>query len=296
MAFGRTQFLYESIKAVAEAGHEILFIGTSKASPEYTRTADDFLNLAKTLDTKYQYFKKPSSINHEDFVRYVEHEKPDVAISVNYPTLISQKVIDSFPHGIINGHMGDLPRYRGNACPNWAIINGEKVVGITLHLMTKELDAGSWLRKAIFALSDESYIADVYNYAEKTIPIMFVEALVDLENKGYVPSEQVGTPLRCYPLRPEDSKINWYTSARHIHRIIRASSKPFQGAFTHFNGDKITVWKAHVEEPDFEFCAVPGQVLERRKDGSVAIATLDDWLVLDEFEPEIIRSNRTRLT
>lgn len=296
MALGRTQWLYESINAVAEAGHEIVFIGTSKASREYTKTARDFERLSHTLGCDYRYFKKPSDINKPDFLEYIRKQKSDVAISVNWNTIITQEVIDCFPRGIINGHMGDLPRYRGNACPNWAIINGEPHVGITLHLMTAELDAGSIIIQYELPLKTDTYIGEIYKDAEEIFPALFVFALTDFDEYELKPYKQKGKPLRCYPLIPSDSQINWYTSAQHIHRIIRASSHPFQGAYTHFNGDRITVWKAHIEKPPFEFCAVPGQVLERRKDGSVAVATLDDWLVLDDYEPKIIRSNRTRLT
>jgi len=285
MALGRSQFLYESIRALAAMGYDIILIATSKASPEYTRNAADFEQLAAEVGADYRYFQKPSDIN-------TIHHDCEVGISVNWHTILSPAFIQSFPKGIINAHMGDLPRYRGNACPNWAIINGEKKITITLHQMSAELDAGIMLAKAHYHMTPETYITDIYEHAETIIPRMFVDVL----NSPVKGKKQFGRPLRCYPRLPSDNHIDWNQDANQIHRLIRASSHPFSGAYTHLNGTQLTIWRAHTEQPTFDYLAVPGQVLERRKDGSVAVATGDGWLIMDEYEPHIIKSHRDRLT
>jgi len=290
MALGRSHFLYESIKAVAAVGHTITCIATSKAAPEYTRTASDFGNLARELKADFIYFDRPSEINQFDI------GNTDVGISVNWHTIITEQFINSFPKGIINAHIGDLPRYRGNACPNWAILNGEDHVGITLHKMTADLDAGPIVIKEIYPLKQHTEISDVYNYAELVIPKLFIYTLTRLDSPNFKTSPQEGKSLRCYPRHPIDNKIEWQQSAEQIHRLIRASTHPFSGAFTHLNGAKIIVWRAYTEQPAFDYLAVPGQVLERRTDGSIAVATGDGWLIMDEYAPHIIKSHRDRLT
>ena len=80
---------------------------------------------------------------------------------MNWLTMIAQSTLALFPWGVLNAHAGDLPRFRGNACPNWAILNGEPLVGLCIHEMIPELDAGPVLLRAHFPLSDDIYISDV---------------------------------------------------------------------------------------------------------------------------------------
>ena len=128
----------------------------------------------------------------------------DIGLSVNYTSIISRKIIELFPLGILNAHGGDLPRYRGNACQAWAIINGEKEIGICVHKMIGgELDSGKIISKSYFPLNVDSRIGEVYEFFDTEIPRLFSEALNSLnEDKCYFLEEQSKFPediLRCYP-------------------------------------------------------------------------------------------------
>src|SRR5690242_5379814 len=107
---GRTEILYDTAVLLAREGHEIVAIVTSNEAPEYKRTASDFEDLAKQYGVPF--FKTAK-------VENVGKIPADIGVSINYPEIISQSFIDRFRLGILNGHGGDLPRYRGNACHGW---------------------------------------------------------------------------------------------------------------------------------------------------------------------------------
>jgi len=308
VALGRTDMLYNSILQLSKNGHKIIFIGTCKEGPEYRKTSEDFKQLSENLDVDYKFFSKPNNINSEQFKKYLRNKSPDIAISINWKTRIDGEVIDCFQYGIINAHIGDLPRYRGNATPNWAIISGETEVVLTLHLMSDKLDTGPILLKEKFPISYETYIKDVYDVAEQKFPVMFVDAINGLETGTIIPKQQPSNcskSLYCYPRLPQDGLIDWKRPAVEIHRLIRAVSHPFAGAYTYLGTQKFIIWKAYHEKALSPFLSVPGQVIEiRRETGEVAIATGDGILILEEVETEkkgikkpskIIKSIRKRL-
>lgn len=305
IALGRTKWLYDSIVKLKKGGHQIVLILTSDESPGYRVGTRDFESLAKEVGAA---FLKTEKINRRKVVELIKKHDPDVGISVNWKTIISEEVINCFPKGILNAHAGDLPKYRGNAAPNWAIIRGEDKVALTLHLMVSELDAGAIALQREFPLSDNTYISDVYEFIDRSCPEMFLEVLDALEKGSLKLREQPIDPslsLRCYPRFPRDGEIDWSLPAVEIARLIRAVSVPMPGAFTFLGKDQMVVWKAHATEPSGPFVGMPGQVAERKSDtGEIAVVTGNGFLVLEEVETEaggrqkaadVIRSLRTRL-
>ena len=105
---GRSQTLFNSMQSLAEH-HEIVCVATAREAPEYAVTSDDFLAWSSERDI-------PASANPSQLSSFLSAVSADIGVSVNYPSIISQGIIDLFPFGILNAHGGDLPRYRGNAC------------------------------------------------------------------------------------------------------------------------------------------------------------------------------------
>lgn len=297
-ALGRTQMLFNAIRAVREEGHEITFIATAEASPEYRVGVHDFQRLASEIGCPFF-----SGASLKDAIGA---PNADVAISVNWPILIGDEIRRAFRHGILNAHAGDLPRYRGNACPNWAILAGEPNVVFTIHEMAAELDAGPILLKRAFPLTDETYIGDVYAAMETQFPEMFVEALRGLQEKTLTPVPQSGPQLRCFPRIPSDSRIDWTRPAEHIARLVRASAEPFAGAYTSFDSERLRIWRARASRLDYDYHGMPGQIAERDpRAGTVTVLAGEGVLLLEQVEidgapgrtpaADCIRSLRTRL-
>jgi len=304
-ALGRTHWLYDSIQACVKARHQIVLIGTSPAEREYSKSHEDFKGLAEELGCPFFCDKL---INSPEYIQMVRQSGAEIAVSVNWQTMIGQEILDQFKYGVINAHAGDLPRFKGNACPNWAILSGDEKVVLTLHFMDATLDGGPILIQREFPLRSDTYIGEVYQFMSKNIPSMFVEALEGLASRTIVPRAQSRDPsfwLRCFPRLAQDGEIDWNRSAIDLYRLVRASSEPFLGAYSFVDTKKIIIWRAHPEKLAYPYLGVPGQVLEIRRDmGSVTVLTGEDVLVLEEIgaasggrypASDLIKSTRIRL-
>jgi methionyl-tRNA formyltransferase len=257
---GRTEILYDTAEFLRAAGHTITCILTAKEAPEYTKTPVDFERLASTLRVPFV-----NSARIESQSRMLRESKSDVAVSINYSGIIPKSITDLFPLGILNAHGGDLPRYRGNACQAWAILNGEDKIGLCIHRMIGgELDSGDIIGRDYFKVSNATKVTQVWDWMNKRTPTLFLEAIVKLtENPSYILESQSKNPLdtlRCYPRRPEDGCLNWQQSAFQILRLINASNKPYSGAFCQYEGKHFIIWDAELVSEFENLCAVPGQV------------------------------------
>lgn len=259
---GRTASLLEAAQLVLSEGHEIVCVVTSKEAPEYTSTAEDFRSFAASLQVPFM--KSPSDSELEQLMRAT---KPDVALSVNYTSVISKLVIDQLPLGILNAHGGDLPRYRGNACQAWAIINGEDRIGLCIHKMVGgELDSGDIIARKFLKIDLSTKIGAVLTWMRQEIPLMMRDVLEVLSvNPEFILEKQpddLTLALRCYPRQPVDGKIEWKLSSTEILRLINASGDPFPGAFCTFEQKKVTVLDAEIVDDDEVLMAVPGQIVK----------------------------------
>jgi methionyl-tRNA formyltransferase len=259
---GRTEMLLEAARQIAAAGHVIGLVGTCRASGHELSQEAEFQAFAESVGAP---FLQRGRINSPEAVALVRESRCDLAISMNWLTLIPQTVRNLFPHGIFNAHPGDLPRYKGNACPNWAILMGEPHVALTIHAMIDELDAGPIASKAYFNLSDTTYIGDIYQWLHTAVPRAFLDLIDQVASSTLTLTPQhTEGGLRCYPRRPADGRIDWSASPHETVKLVRASGNPFSGAFTTLEGEKrLIVWRAAPEPAAERFLAIPGQIAYR---------------------------------
>lgn len=287
---GRTKMLCDTMEALKRAGHEIVIIGTCKAAPEYEIDENGFEKIAKEMHVP---FFNNANLTLPYIADLIKESKPDIAISINWLSIIQEQTMELFPYGILNGHPGDLPRYRGNASPNWAIINGEEKMGVSIHFMEAgSLDSGDVVVKEFIDISPQTTIGDIYKQLDMLFPEMFVHAIDKIKKMG----KKAGIPqskkredvLRGYPRIPSDSCIDWNLSCIEIDRMIRASGHPFQGAYTFLNGkEKIYIEEADVAAYEFPSLVACGQVVIRdRENDCVGIAAKDGVILLRRISNE----------
>lgn len=232
---GRTGLLFKTMKLLTERGHDVVLVGTCKAAPEYEVTEADFEQYAKSHEIP---FFCNANLRDDSVVEMLRQVNADIAVSVNWMNIIGEASIRCFKFGILNAHAGDLPRYRGNACPNWAMILGEKQIAVSVHFMeANKLDSGDILVKGYLPISKRTRIGEIYAWLEDVIPGMFAEAISGLEAGTIIPKKQSQDKnawLRVYPRMPSDSLIDWHKDAMGIERLINASSEPFSGAYTYY--------------------------------------------------------------
>ncbi|MEI6188211.1 MAG: formyltransferase family protein [Alphaproteobacteria bacterium] len=261
---GRTKYLLSTIDFLQKQGHSIAGIWAAKSSDYDKTTGEEFKKIAEQIGC---FFYVGGHYN-SDILYAVKSLQADIAVSINFPYIIKQELIECFSCGILNAHAGDLPRYRGNAIVNWAILNQEPHVALSIHFMEGgRLDSGPIVHKEYFPLLNTTYVTDVYTWLEDAIPKSFSYSLSAIENgeSGKPQRELPGAVLNCYPRRPDDSRICWNQSAFDVVKLVRASSYPFLGAYTFLEGqEKVVIWKAKVKEPDFLIMAVPGQIVDNQ--------------------------------
>lgn len=268
---GRSEVLYDTALRLRDAGHQIVCILTAKHAPEYARTVTDFRDLASSWCVPFA-----QGARIEDHAGFLHESAAEVGVSVNYPSVIPQSVINLFRLGVLNAHGGDLPRYRGNACQAWAIINGEDRIGLCIHRMVGgELDSGDIVARDYLKINYMTKVTEALDWIRSRSPGLFMDALENLNRDEAFALESESNDLRpamrCYPRRPEDARIDWSKSALEILRLINASNKPYAGAFCYFQGEKLIIWDAELVEDKEDFCAVAGQVTNVQE-GSVEVA------------------------
>ena len=280
---GRTKWLLESGKKIISEGGKIELIVTSKAEKFYNCDEEEFRKFAKLNDIKFYLINS----NNQDYLFEILSKKFDLALSINWPYVLNSKIRNKFNLGVVNFHCGDLPKYRGNACPNWAIIKGEKRIGLTAHFMDNHLDSGPILLKKFLKINKSTYIKDIYDWLDTEMPRLASEVVMGLKDNKIVAkpqSKNLRDIVHCFPRKPIDSKIDWYKSRDSILALIRASSYPFDGAFTFLeNGTKVVIWRAVVYKINYEINAIPGQFLFN-VNNQLVIACGDGAILLDEVK------------
>ncbi|TMI74215.1 MAG: hypothetical protein E6H09_04645 [Bacteroidetes bacterium] len=285
IAIGRSRYLYDGIKHLLSKGYSFKAIVTEEAYEEYDIKHTDFEQLAKEAGATFFMIK---SLNNEELTGIVKDNKIRAAISVNWKYTIPKSFLDLFECGILNFHLGNLPDYKGNATVNWTIINGETYINGNIHKMDPELDAGDVIARKAIPITSQTYIADVLKQAETDVPVLYEEAIkkVMAEPNAY---EVKGTVRgsRCYPRLAEDSQIDWDQPVENVSRLVRASSRPYKGAYSFLNGEKIVIWKARPFMPEDKFFAIPGHVVALNKTASsIMVACTDGLLEVQEIEKD----------
>lgn len=301
---GRTEILYDTALLLKEKGYNIVLIITAKEAPEYEKKVDDFYLLSKHFNCKFFNTSKITPQVIEEIRKEVGFI--DIGVSINYPTIINQDFIDLFRLGVLNAHAGDLPRYRGNACIAWAILNGEEKVGICIHKMQGgKLDSGPIILKDYYPININTKITEVWQYFKVKVPLMFLESLEKLKNNPnfVLEYQDESKALRTYPLFPEDGRIIWSKSNIEILRMINAFNKPYSGAFCFYKENKMIIWDAEIFEDDEKYLAFPGQVSQLLDDQTIVVITGQGKIRIKEIEygsyegrpAKIIKSIRNRL-
>jgi methionyl-tRNA formyltransferase len=305
VAIGRTRWLLDSIDRLRGAGHELVQLVTATAAPEYGVTEADFIAYGSAAGVETCVVDG----SHSGALKAtLEASAADVAVSINWPTIIPASTRGIFTHGILNVHAGDLPRFRGNAAPNWAILLGESQVVVTVHEMDDGLDSGPVLLKRPIPITEVTYIADVYDEMGAIIPDMLVDALNGIERGSLRAQPQPTDPsltLRGLPRLPSDGAIDWALGASDIVRLVHASSTPFSGAFAYLDGVRVSIWRARHGDLAGPVVGIPGQVISRdTSTGNVTVLAIGGAIEIEVMSVDggphlpaanVISSTRARL-
>ncbi|MFZ1180672.1 MAG: formyltransferase [Herbaspirillum sp.] len=181
----------------------------------------------------------------------VQTARPDFIFSFYYRRMLPPSLLAMAEHGAYNMHGSLLPKYRGRAPVNWAILHGETETGATLHAMTARPDAGAIVAQTTVPILPDDTAFEVFGKvvlaAEQTLwrvlPSMLAGCAPTLPNDLSKGSYFSGR-------EPEDGRIDWGKTAQHIHNLVRAVAPPYPGAFEEISGDKITLARTRMVPTD----------------------------------------------
>lgn len=196
--------------------------------------------------------------------------KPAIALVCGWRTLLPNVLYQELPLGCIAAHDSLLPKYRGFAPLNWAIINGEKLTGVTLFKISNNgVDAGNIFRQKSVAIGPNETAAVTYPRIIKVTIELYKEFLTKLKDntlKWRLQDESQAT-YTC-KRTPEDGEIDWNKSARVIFNLIRALSPPYPCAWTRYNGEKIYIESAYLPKKQLKYSGnIPGRIVSIQGDG-----------------------------
>ncbi len=256
-------FAYSSVgcvclEALLEGGVEVAAVYTHEDDPGEERWFRSVADLARSRGLTVL---TPERLESEE--GRIRALAPDLIFSFYYRALIPEAILNLAPLGAFNLHGSLLPRYRGRACVNWAVLNGETETGVTLHRMTARADRGRIVDQASVPIGPDDTAHDVFLKLIPRAAEVLRRSLPDILAGRAAGVEQDESRATAFGRRrPSDGLMDWTRSARALHDLVRAVAPPFPGAFTFLGGRKLFVWRTCV--PEGEGCpggAPPGTVL-----------------------------------
>jgi methionyl-tRNA formyltransferase len=209
---------------------------------------------------------------------------PDCVVVSSYNRILKPSLLARCP--FVNVHYSPLPRYRGRANVNWALINGETHAAITVHTIVAGLDAGNILYQQLVPIGPRDTVGDLYAQLN-AIQAAHLGAAVLRHLAGFIGEAQDHSAATYGCTRiPDDGEIDWSQPSAAIDRLIRALTPPFPGAYTFAHGRQMTVWRASpVANPPPYAGRVPGRLVARIANaGTVDVLTGDGILRLYEVQ------------
>lgn len=281
-----------TLEQIIEDGHEIVAVYTQPDRPAgrgNLLTPPPVKEFA--VENNLSVFQ-PEKIKTAEALDIFKSHQADVAVVVAYGRILPEGFLNAFPNGAINVHFSLLPKYRGAAPVNWAIVNGENKTGITTMRMDAGLDTGDIL------LQRETEIGDDEDAIELMARLSFEGATLlseTLKNLNKIkPRKQIEAQASYAPiLTKEDGKIFWDSRAATIRNHIRGF-QPFPTAYTSYQGKKLTVWKANVEHKFSSENNLHGEILTAAGDKLLIACGEETVLGIEELQIEGKRRMKTR--
>lgn len=245
--FGTPEFAVPSLKALLSKGEKILLVVTQSDKPKGRGKTVQPSEIKKIALQYGLPISQPEKIKNENFIKKLKLLNPEFGIVVAYGKILPKEILETPKYGCINLHASLLPKYRGAAPIQWALIKGEKITGVTTMIIDEGLDTGPILLQKEVPISDE----DNAESLSKKLSVIGAELLIetiDKMRKGIIiPKPQTGEISYAPQLKKEDGKINWNDSAKKIFNLIRGTY-PWPCAYSFLKNERVKIIKTEVLE------------------------------------------------
>lgn len=293
---GTPDFAVSTLEAIYEAGHEIVLVVTQPDKPRGRGKEMQFPDVKVWALEHDLPVYQPVKIKEEEAIEYLRGYEADVFVVAAFGQILPKAILDMPPLGCVNVHASLLPKYRGAAPIQWAVINGDKVSGVTTMQMGVGLDDGDMLLKEEVELAEDETGGSLFDRLAIVGGKLCVETIEGLKAgtvKAIPQNEDEATHVGM--IKKSMGEMDFEKSAVELERLIRGLN-PWPSAFTKLNGKTLKVWKAAVSSyedmanetgisvSDIEG-SNPGEIIWTGKD-SIAVKCNGDILLMQEVQLE----------
>lgn len=244
---GTPDFAEKSLESLYEAGYDIAAVVTNVDKPKGRGMKLVPSPVKEFAMEKGLKVLQPVKVrNNEEFIEEIKNIAPDLICVVAYGKILPKELLDIPKYGCINVHGSLLPKYRGAAPIQWAVLNGDKVTGITTMYMAEGMDTGDMILKEEVEIGENETTGELWDRMANVGAKLLVDT-VKLIEAGKAPREKQGDDFSLAPmLNKEMAKIDWEEkNAEEIKNLIRGLN-PIMGAYSFLNGKKIKFWRVEV--------------------------------------------------
>lgn len=280
---GTPDFSVGALDALVEAGHEIIAVVTQPDKPKGRSGQMQFPPVKECALRHGLTVLQPVKIKTPEWVDKLRELKADVFVVAAFGQILSKEILDMPKYGCINIHASLLPKYRGAAPINWAIINGEKETGVTIMQMNEGVDTGDMLSHVVVPIAPKETAESLFDKLAKAGAELIVETLPKLEAGEIIPVPQDESQSSHVKMMNKSlGKIDWNQDAVVIERLVRGLNS-WPSAYTYYQGKSVKLWDCDVVEAAAK--AVPGTIIAVAKD-SFDVATENGALRVLELQLE----------
>jgi len=286
---GTPEFAIPSLEILQKSRHQVTAVVTGLDKPVGRGRKLAPTPVKRTAEAMGIPVLTPAKFSDSEFVAQLRQFDADLFVVVAF-RILPESIFSMPPKGTINLHSSLLPKYRGAAPINWAIINGETETGVTTFFIEEQVDTGEWILQEKTAISANETAGELHDRLSLLGARVLLET-VDLIADGNAPRiRQVGQATRAPKITKEICAINWSEDCRSIYNKIRGLS-PYPRAYSYFMGQEFKICNSSIESNESVSGAFPGEILsvDKRK---FIVATGCGALAITEVQPE----NKRRMT
>lgn len=279
---GTPDFAVPTLESLVKGGHEVIAAVTQPDKPK-GRGKAVLMTPVKEKALEYEIpVYQPVKARDPEFVELLRKMNPDAIVVVAFGQLLPKAILDIPKYGCINVHASLLPKYRGAAPIQWAVIDGEEKSGVTTMMMDEGLDTGDMLEKIEYVLDEKETGGSLFDKLSTMGGELILSTLEKLEN-GTITRTPQGESTTCYAkmLKKSMGEIDWSMEAAKIERLIRGLN-PWPSAYTSLKGKTVKLWAAEVE--DGAVTGNPGRVTVTKD--KILVETGEGFLSITELQLE----------
>lgn len=273
-----------SLQRLMDYGHEVLGVYTQPDRPSGRGNKIAFSPVKELAVREGLRLFQPAKIRTPEALEEFRSLSADIAVVVAYGRILPDGFLSAFPRGAVNLHFSLLPKYRGAAPVNWAIVNGETVTGVTTIRMDAGLDTGDILLSRKTAIGPQETAVELMERLGLLGADVLSETLDNFD--AITPLPQDGGDATFAPLmKREDGLIDWHLTAEEIANRVRGF-QPFPGTFTFMDERKVSIWSARPSVFMQHSSNVPGLIVSAGEGKLIVAAGSATFLQIDEVQFE----------